>query len=981
MELPEQNSKAASWQKVREILYDALETPSKNRAAFLDVACAADADLRSEVESLIEASELPAIIDQSAFSTSPLFAELLMESSETHPTEIGRYQILGKVGEGGSAVVYKGLDKILDRTVALKVRPPLGEQEPDKKRFAREAKAASALNHPNIVTIYELGSEQGNDFIAMEFVDGTTLREVLKARETPLAKLLDYARQAAGAIAKAHAAGIVHRDLKPANIMITREGVVKVLDFGLAAPLRKEGQDSAGAVTLQITGTPPYMSPEQAKGEPTDERTDIFSFGSMLYEMVSGNRAFDNGGSDSVLHQVVNVEPPDMAGLNPKAPAELIALVNQCLIKKREHRLQTMTEVLAILDKVTAAFDGSAKEIAPQPTNKIGRLWIAIAAALLTMASAAAWYIPQWMNPKVEPGKESELVKLTFDNGFGGVPALSTNGKFLAYASDRGEAGNLDIWVQQTEKGAQPVRITSDPADETEPNFSPDGSKLVFRSERDGGGIYLVPVSGGPATFFARGGRRPRFSPDGKWIAFWQGQIGSGFLSGSAQIMIGSADGSSVNNFKPEFGVSAYPVWTPDGNSILFLGQKGTERDWWLAPIYGGRAVKTGVLDALIARKLTPAPSSFAIAPETFYGNKVLCAAKMADTLNIWEIGLSGDSEKTVPIPKRRTMGTNNEIQPSVAMGVMAFSSVTVNTRVWRVRLKNGVADGDPEKVTNGDNFDGFPSVSDDGSRMAFASDRSGRRSIWLRQMASGKETQLTKSSVAESQPKISGDGKTIAYIEMPRRLLAMTSGLDGNFGEPIVICDQCGIPTNLSSDGKLILLESFLDQPPTLMEWRNRKSVSLFDKEDSKVHTYDLTFSHDQKWVSYHNNEGNHDVRTIFANPIRSNLAELKTEDRIPITNGMNLDRQAVWSANDNTIFFLSDRDGFRCIWGQRLNVSTKRPLGKAYVVQHFHRISRSLSNVPGTVATVGLSVSANELFFSLGEVVGNVWMQREAR
>ncbi len=983
MELPEQHGGAESWKKVREILCDALETPPTNRKAFLDAACAGDTSLRSEVESLIQASELPAMIDQSALSTSPLFAELLAESAETQPTEIGRYQILEKIGEGGSAVVYKGLDKTLDRTVALKVRPPAAEQEPDKKRFAREAKAASALNHPNIVTIYELGSEHGNDFIAMEFVDGTTLREVLHANQTPLPKLLDYARQAAGAIAKAHAAGIVHRDLKPANIMITNESVVKVLDFGLASPIRKESPSPAGTETLepQISGTPPYMSPEQANGETTDERTDIFSFGSILYEMVSGKRAFDNGGQDSVLHQVVNVEPPDLAHVNPKAPEELVALVNHCLIKGREHRLQKMTDVLAVLDRVTAEIDGSTKGIVLPPINKLRWLWIVTAAAALTMAAATVRYLPQWMNPSVEPGKESELVKLTFDTGFAGVPALSANGKLLAYASDRDEAGNLDIWVQQTETGAQPVRLTSDPADETEPNFSPDGSKLVFRSERDGGGIYLVPVSGGPATLIARGGRRPRFSPDGKWIAFWQGQIGSGFLSGSAQIIIASAEGSSAKHFQPEFGVSAYPVWTPDGNSILFLGQKGTERDWWLAPINGSRAVKTGVLDVLIAKKLTPPPSGFVIVPETFYGNNVLFAAKMADSVNIWEIGLPNNGEKTIKVPRRRTMGTNSEIQPSAAMGAVAFGSSTVNTRVWRVRLKHGVSDGQPEKITNGGNFDGFPSISDDGNRMVFASERSGRRSIWLREMVSGKEMQLTRSSTGESQPKISGDGNTIAYLETPRRLLVMTIGLDGNFGAPHFLCDQCGVPTDISSDGKLILLESFVDHAPTLMEWRSRKAVPLFDIKESKGHTYAPAFSHDEKWVSYHNNEGNHDVRTIFAIPIRLNPADSRAEDRIPITNGLNMDRESVWSANDSTIFFLSDRDGFRCIWGQRLDGSTKRPLGEAYTVQHFHRISRSLSNVPGTVATVGLSAGPHELFFSLGEVVGNVWMQRDAR
>src|SRR5205807_385815 len=273
--------------RVQEISDTALRLEPSARGAYLDQACGADIHLRSVVESVLLSGQSTSFDrwDSAAAAGVPIL----------RGQRISHYQIESKIGEGGMGAVYKAVDSNLGRPVALKVISRSIISSDDKRRFAREAKAASALNHPNIVTIYEYNSENGLDFIVMEFVEGAGLDTLLRKGGTPIPVLLDYARQVAGALAKAHAAGIVHRDLKPANIMITADGVAKVLDFGLAKySHEREGADGATLTMATkvgtILGTPAYMSPEQAIGEPADYHADIFCFGVILYEMVCGRR-------------------------------------------------------------------------------------------------------------------------------------------------------------------------------------------------------------------------------------------------------------------------------------------------------------------------------------------------------------------------------------------------------------------------------------------------------------------------------------------------------------------------------------------------------------------------------------------------------------------------------------------------------------------------------------------------------------------
>lgn len=389
-----------------EILEQALKLLEGDRAAYLDRACGGDTSLRAEVERSIQGSPLPTLTMEAAALTA--------QGTDTGTLSIGRriahYEITGKLGEGGMGAVYKAVDVNLGRQVALKVISRTFVSGDDKRRFAREAKAASALNHPNIVTIYEYNSEDGVDFIAMELVEGVTLAHVLAQRKAGKAisveTLVSYSRQVASALAKTHAAGIGHRDLKPGNIMVTPEGLAKVLDFGLARREPVPGAEAEG-VTVALTqvgaviGTPAYMSPEQAMGEQVDARSDVFSFGIILYECLYGRRPFSGDSTQATLRQIALKEPDFHPEGDTFVSCELSALVRQCLTKEKDQRLISMAQAVEILaggpiavmapaSMVTVAEAGN---IAVRPRRR-GPRRLGTAVAWTAMALALALAVP-----------------------------------------------------------------------------------------------------------------------------------------------------------------------------------------------------------------------------------------------------------------------------------------------------------------------------------------------------------------------------------------------------------------------------------------------------------------------------------------------------------------------------------------------------------------------------------------------------------
>jgi serine/threonine protein kinase/Tfp pilus assembly protein PilF len=405
------------WRKIEELFHTAATKPLEEQSGFLARACAGDESLRREVDKLLARDRAS---DSSLDKITSEVATSWMLESERHELigqSFGRYEILAPLGSGGMGEVYLARDKSLDRKVALKLLPRRFTQDRDRlRRFEQEARAASALNHPNIITIHEIGEWNGAHFIATEYIEGETLRDHMQTSSRELSEILEIGLQTAGALAAAHAAGIIHRDIKPANIMLRRDGYIKVLDFGLAKLSTASGNPDV-TDPGRVMGTVNYMSPEQALGQPVDHRTDIFSLGAVLYEMATGRRAFEGKSDAAVYDGILNKTPPPLTDFSSELPIDLDQVIRRALEKDREHRYQTAADLRADL-KLLAQGSGSteAARVASRQRDARRRLtWrkAALAAVIIALASGS-WF---WQQPNklINAGKKSVAV-LPFKN-------------------------------------------------------------------------------------------------------------------------------------------------------------------------------------------------------------------------------------------------------------------------------------------------------------------------------------------------------------------------------------------------------------------------------------------------------------------------------------------------------------------------------------------------------------------------------------
>lgn len=683
------------WKQIDNLLQAALVRPPDERAEFLRRACAGDEALEREVLSLLTSrQEAGSFLETPAIEVAARAIALVKNQETPEPAgsltgqSISHYRVVEKLGEGGMGVVWKARDTRLDRFVALKFLPAAKMSDPERKRrFVQEARTASALNHPNIVTIYEIdraGPEgQPADFIAMEFVPGKALAQLIHRQGLRLNEALQYAIQVADALAAAHAAGIVHRDLKPGNVMVNEDGCVKVLDFGLAKLTEQGGAvEFARTVTIAdvpktdegvIVGTFSYMSPEQAEGKKLDARTDIFSFGAVLYELLTGRRAFAGDSMASVLSAILRDDPKLAAEIVHGIPRELDRIVSRCLQKDPNRRYQHAGDLKIDLQRVKEEPD-----TVPARVGVGRRSWLGSGLGWLLAATAAcvavAFAAGRWLHvPRAAP-IPWKLTRLTTDAGLSDVAALSGDGKLVAYSSDRSVDGERDLYVKQV-AGGQPIRLTSDGAGNTTPDFSPDGSRIVFRSNRDGGGIYEIPAFGGEVRLVARDGLNPRFSPDGSQIAYWIGAWGvAAAVPGSGAVWVVPAAGGAPRRVGLNFTAARAPIWSPDGKHLLCVGYTSAKAfesssiDWWLIGANGNEAIRTGAYEALVRAGLqtrdpaannvafpmpgVPTPGCWSAA-----GNAVIFSIAIGgDTQNLWEIGVSPRTGK-VSGPTRLTYG------------------------------------------------------------------------------------------------------------------------------------------------------------------------------------------------------------------------------------------------------------------------------------------------------------------------------------
>jgi serine/threonine protein kinase/Tol biopolymer transport system component len=902
-------------------------------------------------------------------------------------TTVGHYEILEKLGEGGMGLVYRARDVLLDRTAALKFLPADSAAADDKRRrFVKEAQAASSLNHPNIITIYEVGQADGRDFIAMELVQGRPLDEVIGRKALPLGTSIAYGIQIADALAAAHAAGIVHRDLKPGNVMIADSGVVKVLDFGLAklvAPAssapdatRTMLDENPRTVDGTILGTVSYMSPEQAEGKPVDPRSDIFSFGALCYEMLTGRRAFQRESTACTLAAILTADPVSLSSAALELPTELARIVSRCLRKAPEKRWQSIADVRIALEEFKQDLESGriAGDRVPVPAPR--RSWMAIGAAALIAAAVtgfAVWHV----RPSVSSPELWGVRRLTADAGASMSPTISQDGKLVAYVSDRAGADSMDLWVQQID-GGDPVQLTRGLDSCQDPAFSPDGGRIVLRCGTEPDSLYVVPTFGGLPKKIAEGAW-PKFSPDGSRIAYvgHSTPLGSEPVSGvagSRSLWIVSADGTQPKEIKTGKGMFNGPVWRPDGKGLLFIGfsdpdRAPDDRDWYFVPADGGALIPTGAIARLRAGRF-----GFNTALSVT-SNGVLFHNGDFDSTNIYRMPFDAAFQKVSGDPIPVIVGAGFNFTPTASQDGrrIAFAiAKDVSTNIWRAPVDSttGKVAGEPVRITSGLNPSLGPSPSRDGKRLAYLGGPSKTPEVRIRDIAAGTDVRLAEAK-PWSSVVLSPDGSTVAFHSDHRENSPIYS-VSAAGGVPKKICRSCGRPIEWFPDRTKLLFDSGGPQRREiyLLDVATGEQKPLLQHADRPLSTPRL--SPDGRSLLFTLQRPAR-ARRLYVAPFSGELVPEK--EWTLLIDGSNYERQPFWAPSGNLIYFLSERDGFRCIWAQRVDIATRQAIGAPFAAQHMHQTRYSLEPIPD-VASIGLSVAGGQLFYASFELQSNIWL-----
>jgi eukaryotic-like serine/threonine-protein kinase len=696
-------------------------------------------------------------------------------------SRLGPYEVVSLLGAGGMGEVYRARDSRLGRDVAIKVLPPdLARDETRRRRFLQEARAASALNHPGIVSIHALESAEGVDFIVMEYVPGRTLDAFIRSG-LPLGEALRIAVRVADAVAAAHAAGIVHRDLKPANVMVTPEGGVKVLDFGLAklvGPEEVSGEDgttlseverpSTLSRTGTIAGTPGYMSPEQATGGRVDARSDVFAFGALLYEMATGRRAFAGATREETLRAVVAQEAKPPREVAPGVPADLEKVILRCLRKEPERRFQHMSDVKVELQEIKEESDtavAAAKAAAHRPRR---RLFLAVGLAALGALVVAGWLVWRQRGRELPPPR---VVKLTAYPGSEMEPALSPDGEQVAFSwegeDDSGSRRPLrHIWVMFV-GGSEVRQLTNGPGNDRCPSWSPDGRQVAFVRETPVGirpvvrAVHVASSQGGPdrklSDLPVRAFSPLAWTPDGRGVVAAGSGVGDEKDPVSGALRLLPVDGTppAVLTRPPGGGFHRAPAFSPDGRQLAYLELENTGR---LAPCWvrlvavDDKFRPSGQGERLLRMPapsygLTWAPDGRSVIFDTFAisGNSHLFRVPTRGAASAERIEVAGHEAMSPFVSPRRAQ--------------LAFARRLSTWEIWVLEP------GRPARpwTASSTAADTQPSYSPDGRRVVFLSGLAGdERGAWIADADGTHAVRLTRGPAGS--PRWSPDGRRIAY-------------------------------------------------------------------------------------------------------------------------------------------------------------------------------------------------------------------------
>ena len=907
------------------------------------------------------------------------------------------YELIEPLGAGGMGEVWLATEVRLGRRVAVKLLPGDLTHDPSRvARFEQEARAASALSHPNVCTILALGETvDGQRYIAMEHVEGRTLRRRLAERPQPLRETLDIGIQVAAALSAAHAGGIVHRDLKPENVIVRPDGFVKVLDFGLAKLVAPS--EALGAQATQTAyrtdpgtavGTLAYMSPEQARGQSVDARTDIWSLGCVLYEMVAGRSPFAARSSSDTLAAILEHEPAPLARFEPQVPAELQRIVGKALRKDPGERYQVVADLLLDLKALREALSGLST-VGTSAAGTPGRTpWTrpaTVAAAglvvVLGLGAAGFW----WWNrgPQQPPSSPSappihrQLTRLTFGPGLQTDPTFSPDGRMFAYASDRN--GNFDIWVQPIGEG-DPVQVTRSAAPETQPAWSPDGRTIAFRSERDGGGLFTVPALGGIERRIASFGTHPAWTDDSREVLFLSG-VAPGDGRWPLRLHRVSVDGSPPREVLGEFLAGGGWYWIaphPDGR-ISAWGSHRTLGDGFYTVAPDGSQVSSRfvkeipfpVVEAFSARR------RFRWHPD---GASLLVQTEVSNVYNLWKVGVDPDDLSWISA-ERLTTGAGADVLGTFSPDAtkLAFGTHDESSRLWLYEHDGARPLGVGQPVTEEGTDASFCSFSRDGRYIAHILMRVGssRLETWVRPVDGGPgELIATDTDGAAWSP----DGRALAYA------YARNSG--SQVVDARVVIRQLGggerpvsgllespffWPKYWTRDGYLLGLyggdRSQLALWPTTQPDASEPARVIASHPQGSL--WQPLYAPNERWLSFllQRDDVSEGIEMYVAPadggpPDR--WTRIAADHRWP--------DKPRWAPDGKTFYFISRRPaGYFNLWAVRFDPDRGMPVGAPFALTSFDSPGLHISPY---IERAEMDVSARHVLLTMKSVTGSIWM-----
>jgi serine/threonine protein kinase/Tol biopolymer transport system component len=997
-------------------LYHAvLKRSPEERSAFLKDACKGDLALQQELESLLR-YDAPA----ADFLERPAAGMVVNErlpAAEAVSRRVGPYKIVSLLGIGGMGEVYRARDLKLGRDVAIKILPAHLTTDPERRaRFAREARLLATLNHPHIGAIYGLEEAEDLTALVLELVEGQTLAERLERGPLALSEALTIARQLGEALQASHHKGIVHRDLKPANVVLqgtsgstSKDLHAKVLDFGLAKPFVVPGDGAPtqlawsldGTAEGRILGTPAYMSPEQARGLPVDKRTDIWAFGCVLYEMLSGRRPFGGDTVTDTLARILEHEP-EWEALPAGTPLSIRTLLQRCLRKDPAKRLHDIADALIELEDTAAGTARSQASAAPVETPTASRrVIVTLAACLSVLLASGVWWVirhPPARNQVVDGQvTQRNQQRLTFAPGLQTDLTWSPDGRFIAYASD--QAGNFDIWVQSV-TGGNAVQVTRSVEQDRQPAWSRD-NKLVYRSERGGGGLYVVSALGGSEHQLATFGVRPKWTADGESVLF---ASTDSFNIVPKFYMVG-LDGRQPRQVLRRFTerLLTMGAWSlhPDGRRMSAIATARThEQGLFTVSLSDDSPVLSK--DHMNVRRqqaLAAGLSSFVWSPS---GSAIYVEALEQSKTDLWRFAVDPTTLDLLRAERLTTGGgvhTDPVLSPDGTR--LAFTNQTQSVRLWSFPLDGsaGRITGEGTPITEEGARALTSDLSPDGRRLAYVLAREGGRQeeLWVVDLLTNQKQVLTADEALRTG-YWSRDGTRLAYEVFRWTDKTQTQGetavkirtVDGGDEQQVTTFTKflrggvgggwrslLMIPTDWSLDGERLLANSDQVTPPRYsLYWLPLAAAPQAERHatlvasDPRYNVWQARLSPNGRWIAFmaqNREEGQTATIAVIPN------AKTASSQWTHLTDAGGWADKPRWSPDGKLLYFIVRQGTFYNVWVVRFEPETGKPIGSAFQVTRFDSQRRQFST---RLSTAELSVSSTRLVLPVMETTGNIWM-----